>query len=266
VIRIENGLASPVVAINTGLRAARGDIVGVMIDGARIASPGLLQNVLLAARLHHRPVISTLGFHLGSELQNESIKKGYNQDVEDRLLDEVNWTADGYQLFGISVFAGSSAGGWFLPIYESNAIFLPADMWTELGGYDENFASAGGGLVNLDTYLRACELPDSRLIVLLGEGTFHQVHNGAATNARTSPFDEFHDEYIRLRRKSITHPAVKPLYLGTAPPQALPLIEQSARMALKKYSVKQSFSARASGFFRPGLVAVARAVRRLSGR
>src|SRR5271156_1511482 len=42
VIRIDEADPSPVQAINRGLAEARGDLVGVLIDGARIASPGLL--------------------------------------------------------------------------------------------------------------------------------------------------------------------------------------------------------------------------------
>src|SRR5581483_9041619 len=61
----------------------------------------------------------------------------------------------------------------------------------ELGGFDERFASPGGGYVNLDAYRRALDLPRTRLIVLLGEGTFHQVHGGAATSGDAAQRDAF---------------------------------------------------------------------------
>ena len=35
----------------------------------------------------------------------------------------------------------------------------------------------------MDTYARACALPDSELVMLLGEGTFHQIHGGVMTSA-----------------------------------------------------------------------------------
>ena len=56
----------------------------------------------------------------------------------------------------------------------------------ELGGYSEDFVTDGGGFVNLDFYERAVADPRRPLVMLLGEGTFHQFiadnilfsHNG----------------------------------------------------------------------------------------
>ena len=231
--RMHNAAASPSTAINTGLTLAGGELIGVMIDGARMASPGLLSAALHAAKLHPRPVIASLGFHLGPDVQMRSVHKGYDRRVEDELLASVDWAADGYRLFDISVFAGSSAQGWFQPISETNALFLRRPMWQELGGFDERFVSPGGGLVNLDTYVRACELPGSQLVILLGEGSFHQVHDGVATNARTSPFESFHAEYVRLRGKPFAQPTARPWYFGDVRPNVLKSIELSTRLAQK---------------------------------
>ncbi len=222
---------SPVPAINQGLALARGGLIGVWIDGARLASPGLLAGALRAARLHHRPVIGTMGFHLGPDLQRRSILAGYNQAREDALLASVRWEEDGYRLFEISSFAGSSAGGWFQPIGESNALFLTRAQWEALGGYDLRFEMSGGGLANLDTWRRACEAPDSEVIILLGEGTFHQIHNGVATNADRPMFPVFHEEYQRIRGAPFVAPAVSPVYIGRMPRSALPKLAWSAERA-----------------------------------
>src|SRR6185295_1492798 len=48
--RIENATVSPVPAINRGIELARAGLVGVCIDGARMASPGLLAAALAASR------------------------------------------------------------------------------------------------------------------------------------------------------------------------------------------------------------------------
>ncbi len=237
-VTVEYPTVSPVHAVNLGLRAARANLIGVLIDGARMASPGLCRYALLAARLHKRPVISTLGFHLGQEVQMKSVEKGYCQAVEDRLLASINWQENGYQLFNISVFAGSSQNGWFMPIAESNALFLTKELWDELDGYDERFNAPGGGLVNLDAYVRACELLDSELITLLSEGTFHQVHGGIATNQKSpqASWEVFHREYMSIREKTFVVPERSPLYLGTISPQVFNSIKISGEMLLNSLS------------------------------
>ena len=54
---IENASVSPAAAANFGLKQARGRLIGMMVDGARLASPGLLATALLAEKLDERPVI-----------------------------------------------------------------------------------------------------------------------------------------------------------------------------------------------------------------
>jgi hypothetical protein len=233
VIRIDDAPASPAAGLNVGLGAACAPLVGAMIDGARLCSPGLLRLALLGSRVHARAVVATLSFHLGPDVQPRSIAAGYDAGREDRLLEEARWTEDGYRLFDISVFAVSSAGGWFAPLAESNALFMSDRLWKELGGLDERFEAPGGGFVNLDLYERACALPDSQLVILLGEATFHQVHGGVATNS-TVPPTEFHDEYVRLRGRPFVRPVPDPFYVGAPSGPALRSIAASAAEVAKQ--------------------------------
>ena len=234
VMRIDPASASPspVHAVNAGIAQARGDLIGVLIDGARIASPGLIRFAAMADKLADRAVILTLGFHLGAQVQMESVLKGYDRQQEDRLLDQSGWTEDGYRLFDISVFAGSSAGGWFGPINESNAIFMRKALWNELGGFDERFQSPGGGYVNLDALARAVALPGATVVTLLGEATFHQVHGGVATNAIDNPHDAFQAEYLKIRGHPFQAPAYETFYVGSVPLNTLASIGDLAKSSL----------------------------------
>jgi glycosyltransferase involved in cell wall biosynthesis len=222
VLAIPSGSASPspAPALNAGIAEARGELIGAMIDGARMASPGIIASGAMAAKLADRAVILTLGFHLGSQVQMDSVLQGYNQEQEDRLLARSGWTEDGYRLFDVSVFAASSQNGWFRPITESNAIFMHRRLWNELGGFDEKFQSPGGGLVNLDTLSRAVQLPDSVVVTLLGEGTFHQVHGGVATNSIHNMAGIFQAEYNEIRQRSYQPPVYQSLYVGSVPQRA----------------------------------------------
>jgi hypothetical protein len=156
---------------------------------------------------------------------------GYDQAVEDELLARSGWDADGYRLFEISTPAGSWGRGLFGPAGESSSLFCPRPIWDELDGLDERFTIPGGGLVNHDLYRRACGLGGVELVVLLGEGTFHQYHGGAATSGRHS-WDQMHAEYEAITGSRHRPPENPPLYVGPARPALLPLIERSARQAI----------------------------------
>jgi len=225
VIRIDPAPKSPAHALNVGLAAARGDIIGLMIDGARMVTPGLLHFARAGVGLYPSAVVATLGWYLGLDQQRWALEGGYNKDREDQLLDSVNWRENGYGLFDISAPDETTVDGWFGAICESNAIFLSRENWTVLGGVDERFDVPGGGFVNLDLIIRAYELPGSVLVILLGEGTFHQLHGGIATNAShrdiTGAVEIWRAQYEALRGRSWAPPAkAERTYLGALPQSA----------------------------------------------
>jgi SAM-dependent methyltransferase/glycosyltransferase involved in cell wall biosynthesis len=235
-VRIDDASPSPAAAINLGVARSRGTHVGIMIDGARMASPGIVRAALDCLERFERAVVGTVGFHLGPESQTRSVTKGYNQQVEDKLLDSVDWRSNGYALYGISALAGSSATAWLGTIAESNFIFMPRAVYDELGGYDERFSEPGGGLVNLDFYKRAVELPGSTLLNLLGEASFHQFHGGTMTNRS---HEEVPDELARYRAQYEQIrgvPYVKPgriatLY-GSVKAEALPWLKRASAVMM----------------------------------
>lgn len=177
---------SPCMAINYGVESADTPYIMVLIDGARIPTPGMLKASLDAISLCGNPFIYSLGMHLGTKRQNESMLEGYDQGVEDKLLKSVAWRQNGYRLFDISVPGGSYRRGYTGKISESNCFCLRKVTFQALGGYDTRFVSPGGGLANLDFFNRAHQASDITPILLLGEATFHQYHGGVATNTPAS--------------------------------------------------------------------------------
>jgi tetratricopeptide (TPR) repeat protein len=239
-IRIEQASPSPAQAVNRGIAEAEGEIIGVLIDGARILTPGVLHFAHHGARLFDRAVVATLGWYLGYDFQRWSARCGYDQPREDALLAQISWPQDGYRLFEIATLDESSVDGWLQPIAESNALFMRRDLWDILGGMDERLNLPGGGLVNLDTFARALELPGAQLVLLLGEGTFHQLHGGVATNLPPEQVPDgwakWADQYERIRGRPYRRPgpANPPTYVGTLPRPALARFVRSALAPMRR--------------------------------
>jgi len=233
-LKIDPAPASPAYAVNQGIAAARGEVVGVMIDGARITTPGLLHFARHGARLGDTAIVATIGWYLGYDIQRRSMHSGYDRDREDMLLASINWPQDGYRLFEISTPDESSTFNGLGPSNESNALFLRREHWQTLGGLDERFDDPGGGFVNLDILRRALELPDAKLVFLLGEGTFHQLHGGIATNAPNDRMErdlkrwEAQYEKIRGYPYAPLSAGTSATFIGTLPRSALAHFVRSA--------------------------------------
>lgn len=219
VFSVRDGGVSPCRAANAGIALAKGARIAVMIDGARMASPGLLRAGLQALEEDPAAVVGTHGFHLGDTIQQDAVAAGYDAAAEDARLESLGWQADGYRLFGASVFSKSSGKGWRAVPSETTALFLHRQTWQRLNGYDERFSSPGGGLANLDIWKRACETPGHTVTLLLGEATFHQVHGGVTTGA-SSPRTSFDREYEMLRGQPYQRPSVPARFLGREPGDA----------------------------------------------
>jgi len=219
VVHGDGASASPAGAANLGVRASSSRNIGLVLDGARMVTPGVIAQGMRALRAFPRPIVSTPAWHLGHEHQSISMSKGYGPAEEDMLLADIGWPTDGYGLFDIAALAGSNPDGVFGTLNESCFLMVPRPLWNEVGGMDEAFDLPGGGLVNLDLFTRLNALPGSNLVILLGEGSFHQVHGGASTTSdvdRTS----WYGQYEALRGVPYVRPPITPSYIGTLPERA----------------------------------------------
>ncbi|MCC7516484.1 MAG: glycosyltransferase family 2 protein [Pseudomonadales bacterium] len=230
-------LPTPVNAMNYGAAQARGRMIAVMIDGARMVSPGIVNYIIAAERLHPDVVVAVPGYHLGNKVQQEAMLEGYDEAFEQTLLEKIRWPEDGYRLFEICCLSGTSAGGYLKPLGESNVLAMPRHIWEKLGGYDPGFTETGGGQCNLDLHKRAVELPETVLVTLLGEGSFHQFHGGITTGTqgeeRLKAMQDHFNQYAALRGQPYTPPLKRSIYLGTLPDCALRFVRHSASVVMK---------------------------------
>jgi len=221
---------SPVEAINFGTRQANGQYVAIIVDGARMVTPGIIAATLGALQKFENPFVCTLAWHLGPDVQRKAIETGYCKATEDGLLQSIDWPDNGYRLFEISTLAPSSAMGFEagMPM-EFSWSAVARSTFLHIGGFDTRFQSPGGGLVNHDYLKRVLALGNIEPVVLLGEGSFHQMHGGIATNAKPDalPFEGFAAEYRNIRGEDFVPAAnIKPSYFGEVPDNAVRFTKQ----------------------------------------
>jgi hypothetical protein len=223
---------SPVEAINAACRAASGDRLMVIIDGAHIVTPGLLRLTRDAFEAFPSPFIATVPLQLGPTKQNLAVQQGYNQQVEDQLLLASGWKENGYRLFAASASFADESGGWYGQLFESSCFAMRKVDYLRLGGFDERFQSPGGGLANLDLFQRALHERELDYVVLLGEATFHQVHGGVSTSVPMDrhPWDAFHREYQTIRGTRFARCPRRPKFMGEISAEATAATEFSKRV------------------------------------
>jgi len=208
---------SPVPAMNRGLAESRGRAVALMVDGAHILTPGVLRHGLAGLDAYEPAIVATQAWYVGPGQQGEVMRAGYDQAVEDALFKQIGWPADGYRLFEIGHFAGDR--DWFDGLWESNCLFAPRRLLEQVGGFDETFAMAGGGYCNLDLYERLASAPGVRVVTILGEGSFHQLHGGTTTNQadpleRRARIRSYVDHYTEVRGRPFMGPEKPIHYVG----------------------------------------------------
>lgn len=230
---------SPVPALNFGFEQSRADFVGFIIDGARMVTPRTVEHALLASTLFDYPLVVVPGYHLGEKEHHYHQSAGYGEEAEQRLLEKIDWKRNGYELFSIACFSGANPRGFFTQFLESNCFFCRRESFDKIGRADPRFNLPGGGSVNIFLYHALARLPESRLVVLAGEGSFHQFHGGVTTV-------EVEDREERLKTHRANLAEVfggpfkgmhrEPTILGALPGSVLPFLQVSARHAADQYN------------------------------
>ena len=139
---------------------------------------------------------------------------------------------------GVSALGGSYISGVLKVPSETAFCVMKTALFHEINGYDERFVQLGGGLASFDFFRRALEAAGEGFVMLVGEGTFHQLHYGATTQAggigrrydgEASLGDVYTREYeeivgrpfafatqVPLLFGRVTHPEVPRLFLRAA--------------------------------------------------
>jgi len=171
---------SPVFALNDAIAQASHSTVAVMIDGAHMLSPGIVTSVKEVLGLFARPVINVPQYILGDVSQN--LRSGPDAfEREQRRLDDLNWPHEGYALFDFALFPGERPLRTYFGAIESNCLITTKEVLESCGSFDERFNEPSGGFANLELFSRLTSHPENSYVLLPGEGSFHQDHEGTTT-------------------------------------------------------------------------------------
>jgi len=238
--RREENSASPCRAINFGLGKCKGKSICLMIDGARMVTPRIIEYALLAQHAEENSLLAVPGYNLGPLEHQFHLDIGYDEITEQKLLAQTNWNTNGYRLFDIANISGANDKGIFHPLLESNCMFSSAKNFERIGGANEEFDLPGGGSINLHMFRQLGMLKHSRYYFITpGEGSFHQFHGGITTQQaadrdevleshRKQLHSHWEDGFHALRRE--------PLLLGAIGSHAQHYLHQSALMGKKRFN------------------------------
>ena len=230
--------ATPVYAVNEAFALCRGDYICLMIDGARMVSPGMIRTALSAFAIDANAVVAVPGYHLGQDEQHLVSGQRDLLEEETRLLASVDWRHSGYELFSISTFSGANRNGYLHPIMECNCLFASAKNYAAIGHANTDFTLPGGGSINLHVYRSLGMLPGTELFVLPGEGSFHQYHGGVTTSTYAEREAEIEKHRVQLHSfwpggfHSLRR---EPTLLGRVPPQAQPFLVKSLQRSQDRW-------------------------------
>lgn len=225
-------LPSPVNAINEGFQKAQAPFIGLIIDGARIVTPRIVEYALAISRTSENPLLAVPTFNLGPYLHYQNIDYQYTEETEKQLLEKANWKKNGYRLFDICNIGEANPRGIFQPFMESNCYFTSRNNFSVIGYADERFQLPGGGSLNLHMFrsvgmLDQCE----HYWIMVGEGSFHQFHHGVTTaqkDGRKDKLEQFREQLENIWQGRFPALEREPLLIGAATSNAQDFLRYSS--------------------------------------
>lgn len=231
---------SPVNAINEGFHEARAPFIGLIIDGARMVTPRVVEYALMASRISANALVTVPAFNLGPHLHYQHLDHGYSEKQEQQLLDQSHWQNNGYRLFDISNLGEANPRGLFQPFMENNCYFTSRDNFSAIGYADENFQHPGGGSLNLHMFRSIGMLPQCEpYCVMAGEGTFHQFHGGVTTaqvEGRTELLASFQAQLESFWNGHFPALEREPFLIGATTSHAQKLLHYSSVRGQKRFN------------------------------
>lgn len=229
---------SPVSAVNFAFQQCRGEYVGLIIDGARMLSPRTVEYTLMANAMTKDAIVMVPGYHIGQ--QEQHLHNGsYTFEQDQQLMQSVDWKNNGYNLFNVSTFSNGNRRGFLQPMMECSCIFASLKNFEKIGYADSRFMLAGGGAINLHIYRSLGMLPNSKIIVLAGEGSFHQFHGGVTTShdeARDDVMDQYTSQLNALWPDGFQALRKEPTLLGSISKEANAALAESCKYAETRFN------------------------------
>jgi len=243
VLRQETSV-TPVYAVNEAFALCRAPYVCLMIDGARMVTSRIIKTALMVFAITPEALVAVPGYHIGRQEQHLAIsgEELYREEAE--LLAGIDWRGDGDELFRISTFSGANRHGYLHPIMECNCVFASAANFAAIGYANPAFTLPGGGSINLHLYRSLGMLPQTRLYVLPGEGSFHRYHGGVTTSSyetRTADIEQHRVQLHSFWPGGFHSLRREPTLFGWIPPQAIPFLQESlkrSRSRLRRLKAK----------------------------
>jgi len=240
-LRDEPGV-SPVPAVNFAFEQAHGECIGLSIDGARMVTPRVIEYALLAFELSKHALVMVPGYHLGEQDHKFHLESGHSEEKEIAKLKELHWHENGYRLFQFAAWSSSNQRGYFQPMQECSCVFASTNHFEKIGRADSRFNLPGGGSINLHIYRSLGMLPDSKLFVLPGEGSFHQFHGGVTTQqhrdneARQQMLNQFDEQLNDIWGGEFKALTREPMMLGAVTRWAQPFLAKASELASTRFA------------------------------